>query len=61
MAFKCDKCGAAQESGTKPIRSITKKRRKSYMGGGAGWEIAKEDRLCLPCSKSQAEAVWVTE
>lgn len=60
MSFRCSKCNAAQDHGVKPVRKTLKKRRKSYTGGGVGWEIVKEANLCDPCGKAQGEAEFVT-
>lgn len=56
MSFICDNCNAPQESGTKPIRRVTKIREKSYVGGGFGWEIEKEVLLGKCCETSVKDA-----
>lgn len=52
MSFRCGNCNEPQVSGTRPIRRVTKIREKSYLGGGHGWEVAKELGLCSPCTNS---------
>lgn len=54
MSFRCDDCGAAQVAGTKPVKRVSRIREKTYVGGGHGWEIAKEKALCAPCGDRAA-------
>lgn len=51
MSFRCGNCDVAQEHGVSPIRRVTEIRQKDYVGGGQGWEIAKEALVCAPCKE----------
>lgn len=56
MSFRCSNCSEAQEAGIKPVRRVTKIRDKDYVGGGRGWEIAKEVMLCAACTSRVPDA-----
>lgn len=63
MSFRCQKCGQAQPTGTRPAQVVTELRAKEYkpqqhrgrdgklyMGPtGHGFEIAKTLRVCKEC------------
>jgi hypothetical protein len=49
LSFKCGNCDVPQDHGVKPIRRVTQIRHKDYVGGGQGWEVAKETLVCEPC------------
>jgi hypothetical protein len=59
MSFRCGECDKRVDAGVKPVRKVTKIRDKNYLGGGQGWEIAQEKRLCVPCSARQGPPVKV--
>lgn len=63
MSFRCTNCNEAQpgdhNGDPKPIKHITKKRHKSYVGGGQGWEIVKEAHLCGTCFNQSKPAEFV--
>lgn len=67
MSFKCQKCGEAFPDKVKPIRIITKTRKKVYPvrydkkdpkividNGGNGWEIVEEKMVCVDCANPPA-------
>ena len=49
MSFRCGNCNGKVEHGERPIRRVTKIRAKTYLGGGHGFEIAKEVALGKCC------------
>ena len=60
MSFKCDECGKAQDTGTKPITVIAEDRVQHYENryrrnyktvtvNSTGWEIVKEKKVCAEC------------
>lgn len=70
MSFRCDNCGEAQETGTQPIKFVSKIRPAKYPErwkqvhnskpikideGGEGWEIVKEELLCPSCHMALLE------
>lgn len=52
MSFRCGRCKEARPSPehpeTRPIRVITAARPRRY----GGWEIAKEENLCMVCVRT---------
>lgn len=49
MSIRCGNCNDKVGHGEKPIRRVIKIRDKNYLGGGQGWEIAKELLLGKCC------------
>lgn len=55
MSFRCGNCNVPQGHGVSPVRRVTRIRHKEYLGGGQGWEIAKEALVCEPCKDKVAD------
>ncbi len=56
MSFRCDRCDVAQEPLAIPIRDVTKTRSRTYNNYGKtsyGWEIVKEQFICLECAENE--------
>jgi len=58
MAFKCEKCGIAQQAGTKETKRVVATRQVSYTNyddygkviRSSGHEIVKELKVCPYCA-----------
>ncbi len=50
--FKCKACGKQSNSGEKQYSKIVETRKKYYEGGGFGWEIVKEIKVCESCMEN---------